>query len=474
VTPSLKVTEVETRTHLKKRTVSKEETKMEHLDNTGIANPFALAELIANRRFDWDKVENPEAILEETLQTPYEELFDPKFKSPLFPGLRLKSDFSLEQIPYKNIIIRNVEDGVNSEPGNITSIDELQNFLRLNQDKNLRIRNLVRDTPANLRLDIDLGTSIPRRLSNVEWPAHLLKLVISDEKKGEKKKEWQPENIVWEDPGHFFNKAADFFDPIQGSVANCYYIAALSSVAWARPYLIAHRTRSTGPAQEQFVCMIRFHEIGNVDSKNAATAKVEVSEQLPLNSSTNNFVYCRSFDPGEIWPGVYEKAFAKWITNNPTDKPDITATAWGNPVRAVQQLTNEHNVTNRLTKDHSAKALWDFVRANSVSRKTIHPMVASTYSSGDASPDKVSYADANLAASHAYSVLGWFFRNNRRYIVLRNPWGRAWDTDYTISGNWLAYHVDWWKPILFGQRGVFATEASTFKRYFRRIAVVKS
>lgn len=446
---------------------------MENLDNTGIVNPFALAELIANRKIDWESVDSPETTLETFLQTPYEELFDPKFNSPLFAGLRLKKDFSLEIIPSKDIVIRKIEDGADTEAGKIDSIDSLIKYLDANRNKGLKIRDLVRDPSHSLKLEIDLGASIPRRLSNKEWPKHLIDLVLSKDKVGNKKKEWEPENIVWEDPGNFFNKAADFFDPIQGAVANCYYIAALSSVAWTRPYVIAHKTRSIGTAQEEFTCMIKFHQTGNIGTKNQKTAEVEVTEKLALSATTNNFVYCHSFDPGETWPGVYEKAFAKWITQNTTDKPDITATAWGNPVTAVQQLTNEKNVTNRLTKDHSANALWTFVRANSVSRKTIHPMVASTYSSGDASPDKVTYADSNLAASHAYSVLGWFIRNNKKYIVLRNPWGVTWDTDYTISGNWLAKHVDWWKPIAFGARGVFAIEVSTFKKYFRRIAVVK-
>ena len=44
--------------------------------------------------------------------------------------------------------------------------------------------------------------------------------------------DWTPPNATWSDAGQFFNEAAEFFDPIQGAVANCYYIAALSAVAW--------------------------------------------------------------------------------------------------------------------------------------------------------------------------------------------------------------------------------------------------
>jgi hypothetical protein len=68
--------------------------------------------------------------------------------------------------------------------------------------------------------------------------------------------------VVWADPGEFFDEAAEFFDPVQGAVGDCYLIAALASVGWARPYALAQRTRATGTTQQAFVDMIEFHKGG--------------------------------------------------------------------------------------------------------------------------------------------------------------------------------------------------------------------
>jgi hypothetical protein len=35
---------------------------------------------------------------------------------------------------------------------------------------------------------------------------------------------------TWVDQGTFFHESAEFFDPVQGAVANCYFIASLASV----------------------------------------------------------------------------------------------------------------------------------------------------------------------------------------------------------------------------------------------------
>jgi hypothetical protein len=470
---------------------------------TGVVNPYAMAEVIAGRKFDWDQEERPDLILEEILETPYDELFDPQFGSPLYPGLRLREDLTIESVPMSEIKIQRKEEiATVTEAGNITSVDGLVNFLSTHRNERLQLRNSVRTTPRRLSIDLDLGDSVPITLSNVVWPPHLVDLVFDTtegDKEKNKDKEWDPQELYWMDPGQFFNKAANFFDPVQGSVGNCYFVAALGSVAWTRPYQIAHRTRpirthseatsgsqtsswvdsgtSPGP---RFTCMIEFHQAGNIDHRNAETAEVEVTEQLPLSITNHNFIYCKSSEPGEIWPGVYEKAFAKWITGNKTDKPNIAATGGptgGSPSRVVRQLTGEHNVTVNMTKDRTAEQLWQFVWSNSVNQKTVHPMVAGTYGTAKEAPDKdVGYTNATIVAWHAYSVLGWASSGSRRFIVLRNPWGKpssAPDPANGLSGNWMAHHVDFWKPIALGPRGVFAVDAPTFKKYFKDIAVVR-
>jgi hypothetical protein len=98
---------------------------------------------------------------------------------------------------------------------------------------------------------------------------------------------------TWVDLGDFFEEGTEMTDPIQGALGDCYLIAALSSVAWARPYIIAQRNRATGPGQQQFVDMIEFFYGGK-------WTQVEVTELLPVVPPSNVLKYARSSEIGEI------------------------------------------------------------------------------------------------------------------------------------------------------------------------------
>jgi len=249
---------------------------------------------------------------------------------------------------------------------------------------------------------------------------------------------------------------------VQGAVANCYYIAALSAIAWATPFRVAHLTRATGLSQDKFNDLIRFYK---PDSGGAIDQEIQVTEALPLTMS-DAFIYCRSSEDGETWPAVYEKAFAKLKTGTATDMPDITQTAWGDCVYATAQLNGG---TRRYynTADRTADDLWNLLRSNCLSYRTFNPMTAWTYSSGEASPDHVDYTSAQVVGSHCYTVLGWAYRNCQRWIVLRNPWGGFEATKSVLDDTISMYDVSWWRPLaLKNQDGVFAMEIGAFKKYF--------
>ncbi|MEI6651278.1 MAG: C2 family cysteine protease [Chlorobiaceae bacterium] len=276
---------------------------------------------------------------------------------------------------------------------------------------------------------------------------------------------------AWIDPGDFFEEAAELTDPVQGALGDCYFIAALASVAWARPYVIADRTRATGTGQQQFVDMIEFFSGGK-------SVKVEVTELLPLVSPGNTFIYARSSEAGEIWPAIYEKAYAKWRTNAAGDQPNYDPIAGGDPVAALQQLTGltPYYIGNSsLTAD----GIWQKIRASCISCKTFNPMVAWTY--GTAPSPSVNYNSAHLVANHAYSILGWSYVNNQEYVILRNPWGSYEATLNVTGGTWTAWDqpyyggAGWWRPISMSTNdGIFALRADTFKDYFAGFGWVKT
>jgi len=433
------------------------------IQHSTVINPYALAELVAGRRISWREIDDAPRLLESLLETPYEQLFDPVYDSPLYLGFRLNAKLELEHVDVELPEVR--EDAGNDleSPNGVGTIARLADLGPLFETDDIGKIAVDRADLRTNALDLTIRLSDPLRKARLArvLPRDLLDLVVYRPKRVVSDG-FNPPNTAWTDNGDFFEETTEFFDPIQGAVANCYLIAAMASVAWARPYLISHLTRATGQAQQQFTDMIRFYDIDHGN----AEYDVEVTEATIVSSASGAPVYCRSSEPGEIWPAVYEKAFAKWKTGIAGDRPDITATAWGDCVRASAELTGlaRHYYD---TASRTADELWNIVRANSLSGKTFNPLTAATYGSGAASPDKVVYADANLVASHCYSVLGWDYRNGQKYIVLRNPWGSTEATQNVLAGTVFFYDVSWWRPIaLANPDGVFALRADTFKSYF--------
>lgn len=437
-------------------------------ETIGAVNPYALAELIAGRKINWQLEKDSRSLVEQILERPYEQLFDPKYNSPLYPGVENVGRDGIEFLPKEDIKARDSSKPSKLEEAvaKIKTLEDLKSQ-RIFSDMNiseLEVTNAELLVNGTLSVQFDLSDKVEsRRISSVLIDKNILPFLISQESLGSSQEWTPPSGTSWQDVGRFFSEAAEGNDPIQGSVANCYFIAALSSVAWTFPYLISHRTVPSGVNQPDYLNRVKFYSKGG--GKNGDTKEVEVSENL-VTRSTGSLVYARSSEQGELWCGVYEKAFAKWITDNETDQPDITATAFGNAVKAVAQLI-DGNMKSFSTKDATADEIYSSVRGNSISRKTKIPMVAWTYSSGERSPNNVNYADANLVANHAYSIFGWAYQNGKKYIVLRNPWGRTEPTSNVLTGDWMAYDYSFWRPIsLTNNDGIFALDSKLFKAYF--------
>ncbi len=276
------------------------------------------------------------------------------------------------------------------------------------------------------------------------------------------------DNMTWVNTaGEFFVNGAEVTDPIQGAVADCYFIAALSSLAWADTYVIADKSAYIGGKV--------YYEFDFYDG--GVCKKVEITSLLPMSS--NLFIYARSSENGELWPALYEKAFAKWSTKDASDEPDITKIAFGDPVRALATLTNLPP-NYRTNSSLSADDIWKTVRENSTGSKTFNPMVAWTYGTAP-SPD-VNYNSAHLVANHSYSILGWASANNQNYIVLRNPWGTYEATLNTANITWVAwnepYYNDpngtWLSIPMATNDGIFALRADIFQKYFAGFGWVKT
>lgn len=423
----------------------------------GVINPYALTEAITGRKFDWKDAKSYQ-ILEETLETNYAELFDIKFNSPLYAGLELTKDDTVRALKPEDIKVRATD--------KLESVN-LSNIKTLNDLSNTGIKDLNTISVKNARLDkgdVKVVLNIPKlnNTINNRLITPSIKNIIFGQGNANG---WTPAGTSWSDRGNFFNDVTEYNDPVQGAVGNCYFIAAIAAIAWATPYTIEHKVRATGTGETDRTNAIQFFTKGG--GKDAATRLAEVTDNTIINAS-NNPVYCRSNDAGEIWPAVYEKAFAKWITNVNDDKPDISQTAYGDPAKAVAQLTNK-TPYYYYTSSRTALELFGIVRENSMSYKTFNLMVAWTYGSGK------DYTGSNIVGNHAYTVLGWSTFNNKNYIILRNPWG-ATEPNGLNSYQGLISFFDgsFWRPTnMIGNDGVFALEISAFKYYFAALGVAK-
>lgn len=437
--------------------------------NCAVINPYALADLVSGQRIPWDKISDPHSALEQVLATPYEELFDPKYGGPLYIGHMLDKNLALVRARSPLLDYKSPTEANDAETSGLRDISQFATLADLAKVADLKS---ILDWPifcgdisrySRLQISLRLPETLRTLQLGQALSPEVIRAITFDPKLvfnvdfG-----WTPPGAHWASGGDFFKDTAEFFDPVQGAVANCYYIAALSAIAWATPFRIAHLTRATGANQPQFNDLINFY---TPDSGGALDKAIQVSEAVPLTAS-GDFIYCRSSEVNETWPAIYEKAFAKLKTGTASDMPDITQTGWGDCVWATAQLNGG---TRRYwnTASRSADDLWNLLRSNCLSYRTFNPMTAWTYSSGDSSPDHVDYNSAHVVGSHCYTVLGWAYRDCRRWIVLRNPWGNTEAIASVLDATISMYDVSWWRPItLKNNDGVFAMEISAFKKYF--------
>lgn len=448
-------------------------TNPDAAQNNGVINPYALAEYVSGRKIDWRKIDDIPQLLENILQTPYQELFDPKFEGPLYMGLKLNKKGTLERF-HTPLFSVEVKLDINDLEMPLEKLDDvkvlgdLKSRFQVDDVAKLQVQRIDLCNPYVVALNIRLPEKDRiQALAKVFNKSIVKSIALDPELQGNTNEDWTPANAVWEDKGNFFNETAEFFDPVQGAVANCYYIAALSAVSWATPYRISHLTRATGQGQNQFTNLIKFYK---PDSNGQIDKEIEVTDTVPVNNASGNFIYCRSSEAGEIWPALYEKAFAKLKTGTTTDHPDITATGWGDPVYATAQLNGEKRYYYS-NNDFTADDIWDIVRSNSLSRRTFNPMTCWTYGTA---PEGLSYSDANIVGSHAYTILGWDYHCGKKYLIVRNPWGYKEATVGTLNGTVYMFDISWWRPIqLANPDGTFGIEASFFKQYFAGFGVAK-
>ena len=216
-------------------------------------------------------------------------------------------------------------------------------------------------------------------------------------------------------------------DPVQGGQDNCSLIASLSSVAWVMygVKLICIYT-GTNPDQSKNY-NVRFWT-GPTTFTDMASNDI-----FPLDTSQNQpYENAHSRDKYEIWPALYEKAYASKYHNAGNNPCPLNNGAWDvNPINPLKNLTG---CTVQKITDPAIYDYFTEIKNRCSSGKTLYPMAIWTKSSLPVN------CDGAIRKGHTYSVLGHMTKDSTEYIVLRDPLGASLESPASpnclMSGSW--------------------------------------
>ncbi|MFZ0004754.1 MAG: hypothetical protein WCC86_04395 [Methanoregula sp.] len=262
--------------------------------------------------------------------------------------------------------------------------------------------------------------------------------------------------------GSFLPASPPYINDVnQGCSINCWFIAALASVAWIWPDFIRNFYPSTNANT-----YLKFYKAypagsppymptGGLWTYTPTASYYKSSYSLPYGAAgVGNYLYA-SPNPASattsLWASLMEKTYAEFfqLSGSGSDEPNISTFSTGNPLNSLIHLTGKRyyclaDVQNAAAANspvqltETAYYMTEFNSANSVFNTIYNqcyvptaganpaiiatPMVAWTYLTA---PTGVTYSNETIVANHCYSILGVHNISGTNYIVLRNPWGMS-------------------------------------------------
>jgi hypothetical protein len=189
-------------------------------------------------------------------------------------------------------------------------------------------------------------------------------------------------------------------DIIQGSAADCYFLATLSAVARTDPNVIEQDVTQLGTSLYQ----VQFTNDG-----------IPVDEQvdglMPADAN-GNLIYAQLPADGAIWVPVMEKAFAFFRSAQWHVAADYANVSWGGASEVLNDLGASDVTDNGIDSIPDGNTLGYDVT------------IDLDYNSGMAVTFETLNQDGPLVGNHVYSVVGISQNDDGSYTLeLRNPWG---------------------------------------------------
>ncbi len=211
---------------------------------------------------------------------------------------------------------------------------------------------------------------------------------------------------TWVD-GQLFVDGVSSRDVVQGSIANCYLVAALSAVAEQSPEVIEDAIRDNGDG----TFTVRFYEPTYGGRFPPNEVFVTVDGQLPTTGGTS-LQYAKGQDRSELWVPLIEKAYAQWKGSYETIGNG------GSPGAVMGALVGRQDSYTGLYDGIDGERLYGQLERAFEGGQSV---VAATHGKDR----EELYNGSGLYAWHAYTVLGVEEVDGEKYVQLRNPWGRS-------------------------------------------------
>jgi len=285
---------------------------------------------------------------------------------------------------------------------------------------------------------------------------------------------------IFDDPHFFVGGAADSNDIIQGALGDCWFLSALATV-------------STAPGLVEKFCVDRDEKVGvygfiffrdnawvTVIIDDMLYTRVPKYEELRpseqelyhydkeiFNKSARkggkSLYFAKSGTAGETWVPLIEKAYAKLHGN-------YSHLLGGMECDAIEDLTGGVSTVLQSKDILDTDRFWD----EELSRANKDRLFGCSFNNLDSTRSGVPGAKVEgLIGNHAYSVLRAVECKEKRFVVVRNPWGMS-----EWTGRWSDGSKEWtqeWLEILpklghtFGDDGQFVMEYSDWLESFAQI-----
>lgn len=230
-----------------------------------------------------------------------------------------------------------------------------------------------------------------------------------------------------------------FEESVQGTQNNTALMAALSSVVWANPFVLP-----IIKCEKDSAYQISFYNPNKT---------IVVNDSLPWDGA--NFCWAHKPESVEIWPGLYEKAYAALVMNvsptsceRPLTIPDwlnksVDFIPWGNdPLGIMRRLVPAIHRYDNTVSDTAAKLVFDSIKGICTYCSITMPYehmrtknVKSYYAAAGLTRSEIEYSFGTggpLRPNHAYSILGVMkdqtyngdiesFSSDKNFIIVRDP-----------------------------------------------------